>query len=86
MGDEEAVGQQPPADDAGQDETTGELEASAQDTDAPDSPEDPEPIYGGGAKPRRTEPESIYGGGAEPGGGAKPESIYGGGAEPGGGA
>jgi hypothetical protein len=69
MGDDEAEGQQPPADDAEQDETTGGPDTPTQGTDdtgdgpAPGGSEDPDSIYGGGAKPDRgVEPDSIYGG------------------------
>jgi len=64
--DDEAEGQLPPADDEGQDETTGGLDTSTQgtgtsDTDAPDAGDDASP------------------GSSEDGGGVDPKSIYGGG-------
>ena len=65
MGDNEAVGQQPPADDAGQDETTGGPDTSAQGTDAPE----PGAPGTGDAPPA---------GGSDDDGGADPHSIYGG--------
>ncbi len=69
MEDDETEGQVPPADDEGQDETTGATATAADgsgtpDADGPDSgdaakpPADDDSIYGGGA-----DPKSIYGGG-----------------------
>jgi len=70
MGDDEAVGQQPPAGDEGQDETTGGPDTSAQGTSAPgtDAPEPGAPGTG----------DAPPAGGSDDDGGIHPDSIYGG--------
>ena len=78
--DDEAEGQLPPADDEGQDETTGGLDTSTQgtgtsDTDAPDTDasDTDAPDAGDGASPGSSEDPDSNGGGVDP------KSIYGGG-------
>jgi hypothetical protein len=68
MGDDEAEGQQPPADDEAQDETTGGPDTSTNGTGAPDSGatgtgDGPAPGTSDGSDTGGVDPDSIYGGG-----------------------